>query len=180
MPASYPARKRPILFSRLWAIWWLRAAQPERLALHGGWQGVLDNVPLTFRDCLVLIVFPPVFKMNSRNSTQYPVITYNGKDSKKNSHTHTHTHTHTQGLPWWHSGLRICLECRGPNFDPWVGKIPWRRKWQLTRVLVPGESQGQEKPGGLQSKGLQRVRCDWAHTRRSIYLYKTEYLCWTP
>ena len=29
------------------------------------------------------------------------------------------------------------------EFDPWVGKIPWRRKWQPTPVLLPGESHGQ-------------------------------------
>ena len=28
-------------------------------------------------------------------------------------------------------------ECRGPGFDPWVGKIPWRRKWQPTPVFLP-------------------------------------------
>ena len=27
-------------------------------------------------------------------------------------------------------------------FDPWVRKIPWRRKWQPTPVFLPGESQG--------------------------------------
>ena len=27
-------------------------------------------------------------------------------------------------------------------FDPWVGKIPWRRKWQPTPAFLPGESQG--------------------------------------
>ena len=26
------------------------------------------------------------------------------------------------------------------QFDPWVGKIPWRRKWQPTPVFLPGES----------------------------------------
>ena len=31
------------------------------------------------------------------------------------------------GLPWWLSWLRICLQCGRPRFDPWVGKIPWRR-----------------------------------------------------
>ena len=30
-----------------------------------------------------------------------------------------------------------------PRFDPWVGKIPWRRKWQPTPVFLPGESHGQ-------------------------------------
>ena len=36
----------------------------------------------------------------------------------------------------------VCLECRRPRLDPWVGKIPWRRKWQPTPVLLPGESHG--------------------------------------
>ena len=44
-----------------------------------------------------------------------------------------------------------------PGFDPWVGKIPWRRAWQLTPVFLPGESPWMEEPGGLQSVGLQRV-----------------------
>ena len=25
---------------------------------------------------------------------------------------------------------------------PWVGKIPWRRKWQHTPVFLPGKSHG--------------------------------------
>ena len=41
--------------------------------------------------------------------------------------------------------LYICahLQCRRPRFHPWVGKIPWRRKWQYTPVLLPGKSHGQ-------------------------------------
>ena len=29
------------------------------------------------------------------------------------------------------------------GFDPWVGKIPWRREWQLTPVFLPAESCGE-------------------------------------
>ena len=29
-----------------------------------------------------------------------------------------------------------------PGFNPWVGKIPWRRKWQPSPVLLPGKSRG--------------------------------------
>ena len=29
------------------------------------------------------------------------------------------------------------------EFDPWVGKIPWRRKWQLPPGFLPGESREQ-------------------------------------
>ena len=32
---------------------------------------------------------------------------------------------------------------RRHRFDPWVGKIPWRREWQPTPVFLPGESYGQ-------------------------------------
>ena len=38
--------------------------------------------------------------------------------------------------------LKRLPEMRRPRFDPWVGKIPWRRKWQPTPVLLPGESHG--------------------------------------
>ena len=31
--------------------------------------------------------------------------------------------------------VRIYLQCRRPGFDPWVGKIPWRRAWQPTPVF---------------------------------------------
>ena len=33
------------------------------------------------------------------------------------------------------------------EFDPWVGKIPWRRKWQPTPVFLPGESHRQRSLG---------------------------------
>ena len=40
--------------------------------------------------------------------------------------------------------------------------IHWRRKWQLTAVFLPGESQGRGEPGGLPSMGSHRVRHDWS------------------
>ena len=33
-------------------------------------------------------------------------------------------------------------------FDPWVGKIPWSRKWQPTPVFLPGELHGQRSLAG--------------------------------
>ena len=32
------------------------------------------------------------------------------------------------------------------GFDPWVGKVPWRRTWQPTPVLLPRESPWTEEP----------------------------------
>ena len=40
-------------------------------------------------------------------------------------------------------GKSVCLQCGRPGFEPWVGKIPWRRKRQSTPVLLPGKSHGQ-------------------------------------
>ena len=48
------------------------------------------------------------------------------------------------------------------GFDPWVGKIPCRRKWQLTPLSLPGKISWTEEPGGLQSMGSQRVGHNWA------------------
>ena len=37
---------------------------------------------------------------------------------------------------------------RGPGFDPWVGKIPWRRERLPTPVFWPGEFHGLYNPWG--------------------------------
>ena len=67
------------------------------------------------------------------------------------------------GLPRWFSGKEFACQCRRRGFNPWVGTIPWRRKWQLTPVfLLP--LPWAEEPAGLQSLELQRVRHDSTHT----------------
>ena len=38
--------------------------------------------------------------------------------------------------------LTTFVRDKRPGFDPWVRKIPWRRKLQPTPVLLPGESHG--------------------------------------
>ena len=51
------------------------------------------------------------------------------------------------GLPWW------LLQCRRPGFNPWLGKIPWRRKWQPTPVFLPGKSHGWRSLVGYSPRG---------------------------
>ena len=63
-----------------------------------------------------------------------------------------------------------------PGFDPWVGKIPWRRAWQPTPVFLPVESPWTEVPGRLQSMGSQRVRHDWAQTAQRSQLTTCGYI----
>ena len=51
------------------------------------------------------------------------------------------------------------------RFDPWVGKIPWRRAWQPTAVFLPGESYGQRSLAGYrvgtQLKRLSTAPSHW-------------------
>ena len=44
---------------------------------------------------------------------------------------------------WWLKWAGICMQCRRPRFDPWVGEIPWRREWLPIPVFLPRECHGQ-------------------------------------
>ena len=44
---------------------------------------------------------------------------------------------------FWLRWQSVCLQHGRPGFDPWIRKIPWRRKWQSTPVLLPGKCHGQ-------------------------------------
>ena len=49
--------------------------------------------------------------------------------------------------------VRCLPAMQGLGFAPWVGKIPWRRKWQPTPVFLPGESHGQRSLAGYSPWG---------------------------
>ena len=79
-------------------------------------------------------------------------------------------------VDWWLRQLRICLQCGRPRFDPWLGKIPWRRKWQPTPVSLPGESHGQRSLAGYSP--WSRKKSDTAeqltHFRSWISVYHSQ------
>ena len=64
------------------------------------------------------------------------------------------THSSILGLPWWFSRKRMCLQCGRPGLDPWVGKIPWRRKQLPTPVFWPGEFHGLYSPWGCKKLNM--------------------------
>ena len=66
------------------------------------------------------------------------------------------------GLPRWLSGKESACQYRRHGFDPWVGKIPCRRKWQPTPVFLLGKFHGQRSLGGYSSVSHKRVRHDLA------------------
>ena len=57
------------------------------------------------------------------------------------------------GFPGSSVSKESSLQCRIPGFDPWVGKIVWRRKWQTTAVFLPGEFHGQRSLVGYSPWG---------------------------
>ena len=61
------------------------------------------------------------------------------------------------GIPRWLSGKEPAYQCRRHGFDPWVGRIPWRRKWQPTPVFLPGKSHGQRSLAGYSPWGHKEL-----------------------
>ena len=62
------------------------------------------------------------------------------------------------GFPGGPSGKEPACQYRQMNrrgFAPWVGKIPWRRKWQPIPVFLPREPHGLSLAGYIQSMGSQ-------------------------
>ena len=55
-----------------------------------------------------------------------------------------------------------CLQCRRCWFNPWAGKVPWRRKWQPAAVFLPGKPHEQRSQAGWRPWGLKRVGHDLA------------------
>ena len=54
-----------------------------------------------------------------------------------------------QWLPRWLSGKESTCQCRRCGFEPWVRKIPWRRKWQPILIFLLGKSHGQRSLAGF-------------------------------
>ena len=81
--------------------------------------------------------------------------------------TRAHTHIHTgqtiqflkikiilkdrTGLPRWLSSKESACSCKRHKrcgFDPWIGKILWRRTWQPNPIFLPGKSHAQRSLAG--------------------------------
>ena len=79
-------------------------------------------------------------------------------------------------IKWWYQDLTggargKCRRCKRCRFDPWVRKIPWRRKWQTTPVFLPGEPHGQRSLAGYSP---------WDHKERlsmNAYIFQKFSFC---
>ena len=91
---------------------------------------------------------------------------------------------HSDGSP----GKESACHCRKHSrlrFDPWVGKIPWKRKWQPSPVFLPAWKTLQRSlRTAVQSVARSRTRLnDWATTYRcKLYgfwqMYNDVYAPW--
>ena len=77
---------------------------------------------------------------------------------------------HTR-LPRRGSGKESACQCRRHKrheFDPWVRKIPWRRKWKPTLAFLPRKFHGQRSLAGYSPWGHKRIGPDWATQHKHI------------
>ena len=68
-----------------------------------------------------------------------------------------HLCTPLRGLPRWLSGEESAWQCTTHGFNPWVEKVPWRRKWQPIPGLLPGKSHGQRSLVGYSPRGHKEL-----------------------
>ena len=77
------------------------------------------------------------------------------------------------GLPRWLRGNKSAYQCRRHRrhgFSSWVGKIPWRRKWQPTLVFLPEKFHGQRILVGCRPWAFEEL----THSKRPLMLWKIE------
>ena len=92
-----------------------------------------------------------------------------------------HSSTLAWKIPWTEETGRLQSMGSLRVRHDWVTSISlvtfmnWRRKWQPTPVVLPGESQGRGEPGGLLSMGLHRVRHDWSDLAVAVAVDPTEW-----
>ena len=87
--------------------------------------------------------------------------------------------------PRWHSGKEHacqCRRCKRHKFDPWIRKIPWRRKWQPIPVLLPRKSHGQRglvgySPWGHEESDMIRLLSTHIQAPCNVSLPPWKYSC---
>ena len=79
------------------------------------------------------------------------------------------------GLPPWLSWSRICLQWGRPGFNPWVGKMLWRRERLPTPIFLPRQFHGQRSLAGYHLRDHKESGHDWA-TFASLHWHPLPYM----
>ena len=103
---------------------------------------------------------------------------------KLSERTYLTVTTNPKELPRWLSGKESAYQCRRRRFDPWIGKIPWRRKLYPTPVFLPGQSHGQRSLAGYSPWGREESdTTEWtqAHGRQfGLWASSHSLTLWPP
>ena len=70
------------------------------------------------------------------------------------------------------------FSCGRPEFNPWVGKILWRREWHPTPVFLPGESHGQRSLVGYSPWGRKESDTTEQLSLLLVHIRPLLCLCW--
>ena len=68
--------------------------------------------------------------------------------------------SHKHKLSWWCSDKEYTCRSRRHRFDPWVGKISWRKRWQSMPVFLPGKFHWERSLVGYSPWDRKRVGHD--------------------
>ena len=116
-----------------------------------------------------------------------PALIYaNQRPQWKHQHSFVIDYNRNEGLLMWCSGKEPtcqCRRCRRCEFNPWAGKIPWRRAWQPTlenpmdrgawQAIVHRVTKSQTQ---LKLLSARTHTCTHTHTYR--YLFYNHLLNW--
>ena len=101
------------------------------------------TITCTFKEQAILHSTTDRWRMNISSNMNYRNIfvvydDLNGKEIQKRGDTYVYI----AGFPWWLSRKESTCKTGGCGFYPWVGKIPWRKKWQPIPVPLHRRSHG--------------------------------------
>ena len=95
------------------------------------------------------ILYKKENRAHKQNSWNYKNEWY-GKEKRE-------THRELWGFPGGSMVKQSACQCRRWGFNPWVRKIPWRRKWQPTPAFLPGKFHEQRNLEGYSPWGLKEL-----------------------
>ena len=83
-------------------------------------------------------------------------------------------------FPGGTNGKELTCQCR--RHDMWalslIGKIPWRRAWQLTPVFLPGKVHGHRSLACYNPWSCKRVGHNWRHLACNTVTILSNFLQW--
>ena len=116
-------------------------------------------------DKLIIILQMKILK--SKSMRNLPRVAHLGKDRARFK-----AYSVLQQIPCllrWLSGKESTNQCRSKRhrFNPWVGKMPWRRKRQPSPIFLPWKPRGQRSLVGYSSWGGNELDTTELHTHQN-------------